>query len=250
MSKRTVAVIVAVVVAALAAGGLWWYLRDDAPAEVSLDAAVESVQGASSSTTAADGSGGDAAAPAEGIEGTWTIDAESGEFDFESATGTFAGFRVDEELSTVGSTTAVGRTGDVSGSMTIDGTTLTAVEVEVDLTTITTDESRRDTKVQAALETNQFPTATFELTEPVDLGDEATTGGPVAVTAMGDLTIHGVTQAVEVPLEAQLVDGTVVVVGSVDVALSDYGVTAPSAPIVVSVSDEATIEMQLLFSRS
>jgi polyisoprenoid-binding protein YceI len=240
MSKRAIAVVVAVVLLALGAGGLWWFLRDDAPAEVSLDAAVDSLEGGEGS---ADPTGG------TGIEGTWTVDAESGEFDFESATGTFVGFRVEEELSTVGSTTAVGRTGDVVGSITIEGTTLTEAEVEVDLTTITTDESRRDTKVQAALETDAFPTATFVLTEPVDLGSAAASGGPVSVTAQGELTVHGVAQPVEVPIEAQVVDGTVVVVASIDVALSDFGVTAPSAPIVVSVSDAATVEMQLLLTR-
>lgn len=249
MSKRTIAVIVVVLVAAVGAAGLWWYLRDDAPEEVSLGAAVESVQGGDASSTTAAGDDGADDGAGDGIAGTWTIDAESGEFDFETATGTFAGFRVEEELSTVGSTTAVGRTGAVTGTMEIEGTTLTAVDVEVDLSTITTDEQRRDTRVQAALETDRFPTATFTLTEPVELGEVAATGGPVAVTATGELTIHGVTNPVEVPIEAQLVDGTAVVVASVDVLLSDYGVTAPSAPIVVSVSDTATVEMQLLFTR-
>ena len=55
------------------------------------------------------------------------------------------------------------------------------------------------------------------------------------VEATGDLTIHGVTTPVTLPLEAQLVDDTIVVVGSLDIALSTYGVEAPSAPIVVSV---------------
>ena len=52
-----------------------------------------------------------------GIEGAWTVDTETGEFDYETATGTFAGFRIQEELASIGSTTAVGRTGDVSGSI-------------------------------------------------------------------------------------------------------------------------------------
>ena len=49
------------------------------------------------------------------VEGTWTIDAETGDFDFETATGTFAGFRVNEELAGIGADTAVGRTGAVTG---------------------------------------------------------------------------------------------------------------------------------------
>ena len=48
------------------------------------------------------------------------VDDEIGEFDFETASGSFAGFRVDEEL-TIGEVVAVGRTGGVSGTVTIEG---------------------------------------------------------------------------------------------------------------------------------
>ena len=63
-------------------------------------------------------------------------------------------------------------------------------------------------------------------------------------------TCARVTQSVEFPLEAQLVEGTVVVVGSLDVTFSDFDVTVPSAPIVVSVDDEGVLELQLLFTKA
>ena len=230
----------AVVLVVLVGGGLWWLLRDDAPEAVSLDAAVDQVDG--------DGTTATTAAPASGIEGTWTVDTESGDFDFETASGTFAGFRVDEELSSIGANTAVGRTGEVSGSFTIDGDAVTEGEFEVDLSTLTTNQSLRDGRVQDGLETATFPTATFSLTEPIDLGDGAADGQPVSVTAVGDLRIHGVTESVEIPLEAQLVDGTVAVVGSLDFTLADFDVEAPTGPAVVSVSEDATLEFQLLLT--
>ena len=121
---------------------------------------------------------------------------------------------------------------------TIDGTTVTAVTIEADMTAITTNESRRDDKVQSALETGEFPTATFVLTEPIELGDAAASGETVSVTATGELTIHGVTTPVTIPLEAQLVDDNIVVVGSLDIVFADYGVSVPSAPVVVSAEDE------------
>src|ERR687898_3355555 len=111
MSTRTKLLIGAAVIALVGAGagGVWWFLKDDAPAEVSLDAAVESVADADSgSGSAVDGS---ATATVDGIDGSWVVDTETGEFDFESATGTFAGFRIQEELAAIGSTTAVGRGG-------------------------------------------------------------------------------------------------------------------------------------------
>lgn len=249
MQKRVVViVVVAVVVVAGVAGGLWWFLRDDAPEAVSLDAARESVEATGSTTGSADGDA--TVAGADAVDGVWTVDTETGEFDFDTASGTFAGFRVQEELSTIGSTTAVGRTGDVSGSITIEGSTVTGGSVEVDLTTITTNDSRRDDNVQSALETDQFPTATYTLTEPIELGPAALDGEPVSITGAGELTIKGTTRPVEVPIEAQIVDGVVIVVGSLDLSFSDYGVETPSAPIVLSVSDEGVMEFQLLLGRS
>lgn len=243
--KRTKVVVAVVVVLVAAVGaGAWWYLRDDAPAEVSLDAATEGLEGTTTTGDAGDDEGEPAA-----IEGTWRVDTESGDFDFESATGTFAGFRIEEQLSSIGATTAVGRTGDVTGTMEIEGTTVTAARFEVDLSTITTNEGRRDRRVQEALETGTFPIATFELIEPIDLGDRAAAGEVLAVVAVGELTIHGVTRPAEFALEARLVDETVAVVGSTEVTFSDFGVEVPSAPIVLSVEDHGILELQLLLVR-
>jgi len=237
MSKRLkIGIPVAVVVLVLVvAGGVWWFfLRDDSPAAVDIDTASESVTTDPAGTTL------------DGIDGTWTVDNRTGEFDFESATGTFAGFRVQEQLSGIGSTTAVGRTGDVTGTITIQGTTLTAAEFDIDLRTITTNESRRDDRVQEALETDQFPAATFTLTAPVDLGPDPQSGADIEVTAAGNFTVHGVTKAVQVPLQARLVGDTIVVVGSFDVLFSDYGVEVPRAAIVLSVDDKGVVEVQML----
>lgn len=232
---------------AILAVAIWWFLRDDAPKAVDLEAAVAAIstEGTTTSTGAA---GTDATTAAGGVAGDWVVDTSVGEFSFEDSTGTFVGFRVNEELSGIGSTTAVGRTPAVTGTMTIEGTTLTAATIEADMTVLTTNDSRRDDRARGALGTDEFPSATFVLTSPIDLGDAATTGAKTAVTATGDLTVHGVTKSVEIPLEAQLTGDTIVVVGSLDVVFSDFGVTAPSAPIVVSVDDRGQMELQLFFS--
>ena len=193
-----------------------------------------------------------ATAPAgglDGIDGTWTVDTSVGSFaDYTSA---WAGFRVNEVLGQgIGSTTAIGRTPAVSGSLTLEGQTLTAATLEVDLTIITSDRPRRDDAIQRALDTSQFPTATFVLTAPVDLGGVPADGETVSVSATGDLTIHGVTRSVDLPLEAQLVGDAVVVVGSAPITFSDFGVEMPSAPIVVSVEDSGIVELQLFFRRA
>ena len=105
-----------------------------------------------------------------------------------------------------------------------------------------------DGTARGALNTDEFPNATFTLSAPIDLGPTAAEGNPVSVTALGELTISGVTNSIEFAIEAQLVRGIVIVVGSADVAfLTDYGLTVPSVPIILGVENHGIVEFQLLF---
>ena len=88
------------------------------------------------------------------------------------------------------------------------------------------------------------------MTDPSDLPTTPTEGVTYDVMAQGTLTIHGVSQPVEVVLQERLVGGVIVVVGSADLTFSDYGVTMPRAPIVLSVADRGSIEFHLFFSRA
>ncbi|MYI83602.1 MAG: YceI family protein, partial [Chloroflexi bacterium] len=182
------------------------------------------------------------AAPArpEGeLTGVWTL-SERGE--------SFAGFRVREELVGIGAFTAVGRTSAVTASLEFDGSSITAVSVEVDMTQLTTDDSRRDRALRGrGIETNRFPTSTFVLAEPIAIEAVPAEGATISATAIGDLTLHGVTRRVEIALEGQLTDGLVVVVGSLEIEFDDYDIVAPTAPIVVSVEDRGIMEFQLVF---
>jgi polyisoprenoid-binding protein YceI len=265
-ARKRIAVNIAslVVLAALAFGAFaYWFLSGDAPDEVEISSAVAELTTDTSATdtsgtnapaaSATDTSGTVAAATSTGIDGTWTVDTSVGEFSYEESTGTFVGFRVEEELSGLGSTTAVGRTPEVSGTVVIDSTsgtaTLTSATIEADLTALTTNDSRRDDKALDALGTDEYPTATFVLLDPIELPTGAADGDTVSVTAHGELTIHGVAQTVDIALDAQLVGNTVVIVGSLDVVFADYGVAVPSSPIVVSAEDHGVIELQLFLSR-
>lgn len=234
----------AAAVIALAAGiyGIWWFLKDDAPDEVALEDAVAAVAGDA-------GDAGDPTSTVDSVAGSWAVDTSIGSFDFETATGSFAGFRVEEELSSIGSTTAVGRTGAVSGELTIEGSQLTATQITVDLSQLTTNDSRRDGKAKGALNTGEFPNANFVLGSPIDLGAAVDDGSPVSVDAAGDLTIKGVTQRVTFTIDAQLVGDVIAVVGSTEIVWADFGVEVPTAPIVVSAEDRGVVEFQLLFGK-
>lgn len=230
---------VAVVVVLLGVGAaLWWFvLRDDAPAPVDIDEAVDQLD---------DGEGG--SEPVDDVEGTWTVDTSLGG---EGDDGVFAGFRIAEELGRgIGSNTATGRTPDLSGTVTIEGTTVSAVDIEVDLTTITSERSQRDPRIQRALETGDFPTATFALAEPIELDTLPGEGEQISVTASGELTLHGETRTVDVEIDAERVGAVLAVVGRTEIVLSDFDIEAPSAPIVVSVADDAVVEWQLFLTRA
>ena len=242
--KGPIIAVAVLVVVGLVGAGLWFFLRDDAPPPVSIETAVGGGSERGEGPPAPTGT----LSPGD-TSGTWTVDTSVGEFDFENATGSFVGFRVEEEL-TVGSTTAVGRTPDVSGQITIDGTTLTAASFEADMTSITTNDGRRDNKVQEALDTSSFPTATFELTSPVELGAGALDGEEISVDATGDLTLHGISREVTISLQAKLEGDRVVVVGSMPIVFADYDVEPPTAPIVLSVAPEGILELQLFFTKS
>ena len=236
----------------MAAGGLFWFFSGEAPAEVDLSLTASSVAavagGTASAATATDDASTQAASPS--IEGTWAVDTSVGGFTVEdTTTATFVGFRVEEVLDSIGSTTAVGRTPDVSGVMIIEGTTLMSAEITADLTSIVSDESRREDPIQDALNTSITPEATWVLGEPVDLGAEAAEGDAVDVTATGELTVNGVTDEVDVELDAQLIDGMILVTGAIDIAFADYDVTVPTSPLVLSVEDRGTVEVQLWLSQ-
>ena len=217
------------------------FVLGDAPQEVDLDAAV----------AAADDATEDATTTPVDPQGTWSVDTDAQPYSFDESTGTFVGFRIDEELSGIGATTAVGRTPVVSGSVTLDAASLSAASFTADLSELTTDDSRRDNRAKDALNVDAEPLTTFTLSAPVDLGAEPQPADTVTATAVGELTVNGVTQQVEVPLEAALsTSGLLVVTGSLDVTLADFEVSAPSAPIVLGVSDVATIEIQLYLTKA
>jgi polyisoprenoid-binding protein YceI len=171
------------------------------------------------------------------LSGTWTVAADS-----------FAGYRVDEVLQG-NDVTVTGRTTDVTGELTVDARSLTAATVTVAVASIATDESARDGYFRdTAMEADDFPTATFTLTEPVTL-EAPVAGVAQTVDATGELTMHGVTHTVTVQLQAALTDTGGQVVGSIPITFSDYEVEAPDLGFV-SVEDAGSVEFSLILAQN
>ena len=253
-SRRTMLIaggLAVILVAAVA----WWF-SGPAPAEVDITDALEGAPTATATASATAGETGtpSTSAAASTAEATdvpgqaWTVSTDVVEYDFDAPAGTFVGFRIDEELTSVGATTAVARSPEVTGSLVLHDAVISEAEFTADLTALVSDRQRRNGAIQRALATTTYPDATFVLTDPIMLDAVPPIGEPIEAQATGELTVHGVTNDVTIPLQAALVDESqLVVTSSFDVTLADYEVTAPSAPAVVSVSNMATVELQLYF---
>lgn len=163
--------------------------------------------------------------------------------------GSYAGYRVEEVLS--GSdVTVTGRTEDVTGAVSSDGSSITAASVVVDLTTVATDNGNRDEYFRdTALQTDTHPEATFELTEPVTGIDALSDGGTVTSTVSGELTLHGQTVPVTAEVETALNGEQVQIAGSVPITFADYGVEAPNLGFV-QVEPTGSIEFLLVLDRA
>ena len=215
-----------VVVAVLAVAGPYTYIHfieGKAPKRLSLSSQ-------NSTGTTVDPS----SAASVPLDGTWKV-----------TTGSQAGYRVKEILFGQNHE-AVGRTTAVTGDATIAGSKVTAANVTVDLTQVSSDQSRRDNQFQhRIMDTSTYPTATFKLTQPIDL---PSTSGRVSVKATGDLTAHGVTKSTVADIQAERSGNTIRVSGSIPVTFADFNIPNPSfGPI--STDDHGLIEFLVVLGR-
>ncbi|GIW14328.1 MAG: hypothetical protein KatS3mg063_0181 [Tepidiforma sp.] len=57
------------------------------------------------------------------------------------------------------------------------------------------------------------------------------------------------TRDVEIPVQAKLENGLIVVVGSLEIRFADYDIAQPRAVIVLSVDDKGIMEIQLVLQK-
>ena len=159
------------------------------------------------------------------------------------------GYRVEEVLAGV-NTTAVGRSSEIDGLLTIDATSATAVDVTVQVENITSDDSRRDGQFSGRImNAAEFPTAEFRITEPIEFGEIPVGDEQITARAVGELTLRGVTNPVAFDVTAQTTDGRIGVLGSIPVLFEDYGIDNPSFGVVAT-EDNGLVEFVLVFERA
>ncbi len=213
------------------------FIEGPAPKKLGFDSITTTTakSPAKSTTTATTTAAGEpSSAP---LDGPWKI-----------AAGSVVGYRVKEVLFGQ-STTAVGRTSAVTGSLELTGTSVPSASFSVDLTKVKSDQGNRDSQFRGRImDTSQFPTATFKLTAPITLASIPADKVPATTKATGDLTLHGTTKSVTFDVGAQRNGDKIEVTGSIPVTFADYGIDNPSGG-PASVGDTGTLEFALAFSK-
>jgi polyisoprenoid-binding protein YceI len=224
---KTLLGVVVVLIVVVVAGVVFLELRNSADEKASLGAIAPG-------TTAGAGSTRDSA------DGNWKVQAGD---------TVFVGFRIHETLRGLDKD-VTGRTGTVTGTMTVAGATVPKAEFTADLANLKTDDPLRDGALKrSGPETSRFPQATFKLTAPIALPSAPKAGSEISVTAKGDLTIHGTTKSVDVPLKAKWDGGSQITAATTDgvrIVFQDYGFSQPSTPFATP-DDFGFLELQLLF---
>ena len=205
-----------------------------------LDAEAAKSSGSADTNADSNASAADAStsrSAADDAAGTWTV-----------AEGSEVGYRVKEVISGQ-ATEGVGRTSTVEGSLMVADGKLSTTEFSVDMASLKSDSSRRDSQFTGRImDTEEFPVASFlsSSTPEVSLpADGATTSASVD----GVLTLHGVEKVVTVTVQIRKVDDTVQLQGSIPVTFADYGIDNPSIG-PVKTGDTGEIEFLLTMKRS
>ena len=163
-----------------------------------------------------------------------------------------AAYFVGEQLASLRiPSTASGTTSEIEGEfhLTPDGTALaagTTSQFSIGLSSLRSDESRRDSRVRDALETAAFPTTTFTFTSFSGYDPSIPEGEQQDLLLTGTLDLHGVPREVTWNVEALRVANVITALATVTIAFADYGITPPSVGGFTLVGNEATLQVQLV----
>lgn len=235
MSRRNKALLIGVLSAVIIFVGVpWLYIN------VIREPAAESFLDEIASGTTTPGESASATTlveqPLVDASGSWGVTADSQ-----------VGYRVDEVLFGQ-NVTAVGRTSAVSGSVTIEGLTVTSADFSVDMTTVRSDEPKRDAQFESRImDVINYPVATFVLGTPIAL-EESALAGNSQHQATGTLTLRGSSKPIDVQLVSNIRDGRITLAGEILIVFEEWGIPNPSIP-GISTEDSGILEFNLVLER-
>ncbi|HKV56050.1 MAG TPA: YceI family protein [Candidatus Binataceae bacterium] len=136
--------------------------------------------------------------------------------------------------------------GDVDGDPNNPGQT-GHVKLVIDATSYDSGNDHRDRAVlSSALETAQYQTISFESIrlEKVQIDAPGKMG---SATVVGNLTLHGTTREMSVPVNASISpEGTLIADGQMTFRYTDFGVRAPRLLFALPAGKEVTVEFHVI----
>jgi polyisoprenoid-binding protein YceI len=172
------------------------------------------------------------------VSGIWNV-----------GSGSEAGYRVQETL--IGqSSTAVGRTSKIWGSITIGGSSVTTGSFTVDMASVVSDQSERNAQFDGRImDVDRYPTANLVLTQPIPLGPLPAVGATKRYTARGVLTMHGESRPLSFAVTAERIGAEIDVLVDVPITFADWNIANPSVGGFVTTATDGTLEVLLHLTR-
>jgi polyisoprenoid-binding protein YceI len=147
---------------------------------------------------------------------------------------------------------AIGVTRAVSGQIALaaDGSVIPAEsKITIDVTGLKSDQSRRDGYVQRRLlETEKYPTVTFEPTGVAGGPKAIPSSGSGTFTLAGNLTVRGVTRPTTWKVNAKYSPTSVTGSAATSFTFAEFEIAQPKVPILLSVSDTIRLEYDFNFA--
>jgi polyisoprenoid-binding protein YceI len=140
-----------------------------------------------------------------------------------------------------------GKTSDVTGTIVADPASPSAssVQIAINVDSLDTGVSLRNKEMRERyLQTDKFGTATFKsvsVTGPASLAPNQ----PAEISVAGDLTLHGVTKRMTIPVRVVLIpDGRIHATTNFKIHMPEFGISVPHT-ILVTVNDDVPVRLDV-----
>ena len=149
--------------------------------------------------------------------------------------------------------TAIGRTSQVTGELTVDlenPANIEFSEFSVDISTLQSDSGRRDNAIRRDwLESTQFPLARFAVKELSGFPASPQEGQPLQFKMIGDLSVREATLPVTWDVTATLNGDRLTGTATTFIMMADWGVTPPNIAGILIVKDGVTLTLDFTFTK-
>ena len=219
-----------------AAAGWWFFVREDAEL---ADAAPDIPQDLRTTPTATPVDSGELSDGPQTAPTTFTVLTDRSE----------ASYFVDEKLARLPlPSTAQGTTRQVTGEFHLLETGLDPTresQFTVDLRSLSSDEDMRDRRVHGALQTSQFPNATFVAKALTGPFESLNATSDTDLQLMGTLEIKGVQREVTWDVKARRDGNVLTALATINFRFEDFDIPILNIGGFVTVEEDVTLQVQV-----